>query len=94
MENSLNKFDDFYHEIKRTIVSHYGNEDESIKKALNHLEKVIDYNVPFGKKLRGLCTYESSLILLNNQSSNMMETKAKALGWCIELVNIYPPSSS
>jgi geranylgeranyl pyrophosphate synthase len=89
MENTLKKFDDFYHELKKTIISHYRDDDDSslsINKALNHLEKVIDYNVPFGKKLRGLCTYESFLILQNNESNENMEVKAKVLGWCIELV--------
>jgi geranylgeranyl pyrophosphate synthase len=83
------KFDDFYAELKTTLLTNY--QDESVRKALEHLDKVIDYNVPHGKKLRGLCTYESYLVL-NNEKTD--ENKAIALGWCIELVylndrNIY-----
>ena len=47
---------------------------------------MIDYNVPHGKKLRGMCTYESFAILSNNEASIEYINKAKALGWCIELV--------
>lgn len=89
MEDTLKKFDDFYYKLKKNIILQYRDDDDSslsINKALNHLEKVIDYNVPFGKKLRGLCTYESFLILKNNESNENMEEKAKALGWCIELL--------
>ena len=52
---------------------------------------MIDYNVPHGKKLRGLCVYES-LSLLIDKNANESQTKelldqAKAIGWCIEFVS-------
>lgn len=47
---------------------------------------MIDYNVPHGKKLRGMCTFESYAILSNNEAPAGFVDKAKALGWCIELV--------
>ena len=39
----LNEFDEFYKEMKEVLITDYNKSEESIRKVLNHLEKVINF---------------------------------------------------
>ena len=98
----LKLFDDFYvNKLKPKIFEKYTNEIDCIRKITERFENMIDYNAPHGKKLRGLCAYESLVNLLDlNESDPSQNTnkilhcdveslidQAKAIGWCIEFVS-------
>lgn len=85
MSTSLTNFDSFFQDLKNAMLNDFQHEP-NLKTTLERLEKMIDYNVPHGKKLRGMCTYESFAILSNNEAPIEYINKAKALGWCIELL--------
>jgi hypothetical protein len=97
----LKLFDEFYlNKLKPKIFEKYKNDIECIKKITDRFESMIDYNVPHGKKLRGLCAYESLIELLDlneidpaqnkdkafNYDVESLIDQAKAIGWCIEFV--------
>jgi len=97
----LKLFDEFYlNKLKPKIFEKYKNDIECIKKITDRFENMIDYNVPHGKKLRGLCAYESLINLLDlnendpahnkdkvlNYDVDSLIDQAKAIGWCIEFV--------
>ena len=102
-KTNLDEFDEFYKTKLKPILlnKNYDNETKCIKDVIDRFEKMVDYNVPHGKKLRGLCVYESFLHLLdlnenknnnnlgklNDYDLNQLIEDAKAIGWCIEFVN-------
>lgn len=91
-KNALAEFDEFYKlKLKPNLFNDYQNAPQCIKNIIKRFDHMIDYNVPHGKKLRGLCVYES-LSLLIDKNANESQTKelldqAKAIGWCIEFVS-------
>ena len=102
-KTNLDEFDEFYKtKLKPILFKNYDNETKCIKDVIERFEKMVDYNVPHGKKLRGLCVYESFLQLLdlneskneknlgniNGYDLNFLIEDAKAIGWCIEFVNL------
>jgi farnesyl diphosphate synthase len=92
----LAEFDEFYaSKLKPRLLDRYKDEVECIRKTIERFDRMLDYNVPHGKKNRGLCVYESYLGLLDKNSTNCPDDlanresrieQAKALGWCIEFV--------
>lgn len=92
----LAEFDEFYaSKLKPRLLDRYKDEVECIRKTIERFDRMLDYNVPHGKKNRGLCAYESYLGLLDKSSTNCPDDlanresrieQAKALGWCIEFV--------
>jgi len=89
----LAEFDDFY-KTKLKVKLFHDNETqpECIKNIIKRFDSMIDYNVPHGKKLRGLCVYESFCVLtneINDKSAVNSELldQAIAIGWCIEFVS-------
>jgi farnesyl diphosphate synthase len=92
-DNHLKRFDDFFTiQLKPKLREKYSNIGEPcILNVIERFEKMIDYNVPHGKKLRGLCVYES-LCILNNlpfTSNDESLNNAIAIGWCIEVVSLF-----
>lgn len=89
MASILEQFDEFYvAKLKDRLFATYVNQPQCILDANKRFEQMIDYNVPHGKKLRGLCVYESVLLLLEAEKQNEeLMDQAKAIGWCIEFVN-------
>ena len=84
----LKEFDQFYYNnIRPKIMESYFNEPECIKNIISRFENMVDYNVPHGKKLRGMCVYESFLnLLIEDEIDQNSIQEAKAIGWCIEFV--------
>jgi hypothetical protein len=101
----LKLFDEFYsNKLKPKLFERFAGQTECIKNVNDRFENMIDYNVPHGKKLRGICAYESLVNLLDlsetdsswnqskqlpaNYDANCLIEQAKAIGWCIEFVSI------
>ncbi|CAF0855251.1 unnamed protein product [Brachionus calyciflorus] len=96
--NRLHEFDEFYqNKLKQKLLQRFNLEPKCIQNVIKRFDEMIDYNVPHGKKLRGLCVYESFLHLMdidpqdpkstfNNFDSNVLIDQAKAIGWCIEFL--------
>ena len=94
----IKDFDQFYQtRLKPALsnkyaLSQYG---QSLRLVLNRFDHVIDYNVPHGKKMRGMCTYESVSQLIGSSAIEFLKKadhaklldQSKAIGWCIELVS-------
>ena len=51
--------------------------------------QVNEYNVPFGKKNRGMAVVEMYHFLVKDNVSEENLNLARILGWCIEWVNKY-----
>lgn len=95
--NRLKEMDEFFKtKLKARLFKDYSNEPLCIRKVIDRFDNMIDYNVPHGKKIRGLCAYESISLLLNlnfddenfNRSDLLVE-QALAVSWCIEFVCNY-----
>ena len=54
------------------------------------LFQVLRYNVPHGKKNRGLFVVQAYKYLVKQPDEDNIYI-ARVLGWCIELVNFSPP---
>jgi hypothetical protein len=104
--NNLKEFDEFFKsKLKNKLFEIYHKEEQSecIKKVIDRFRAMVDYNIPHGKKLRGLCSFESLLHLVGldinkqpyeskylsekNYDPNKLVEEAKAIGWCIEFVS-------
>lgn len=85
----LKAFDEFYkNKLKHRLFEKFSNEPLCIKKVNERFEFMIDYNTPHGKKLRGLCAFESLLYLAEEaQRDEALIEQTKAIGWCIEFVS-------
>lgn len=92
--NRLKEMDAFYKQtIKSRLFKEFPEEPLCIRHVIERFDGMIDYNVPHGKKIRGLCAYESLAILLNlnlddenaQADRNLME-QALAVAWCIEFL--------
>jgi hypothetical protein len=86
--DKLKHFDEFYFsKLKPRLVEQFSHEPQCLQKIVQRFELMTDYNVPHGKKLRGLCVYESFLNLQYETNFDLKSVdEAKAIGWCIEFV--------
>jgi len=92
--NRLKEMDAFFkNTLKSRLFKDYAKEPECIRNVIDRFDGMIDYNVPHGKKIRGLCVYESLSILLNlnlddesSEKNNILIEQALATAWCIEFV--------
>ncbi|XP_027869393.1 farnesyl pyrophosphate synthase isoform X1 [Xiphophorus couchianus] len=65
-------------------------QDPGLADALNRLREILDYNVPGGKKNRGLSVIGSLRELLPpSQLSQDTVQKALMVGWCIEMLQAF-----
>jgi farnesyl diphosphate synthase len=82
-------FDDTYNQILTDLNSNPFKCKE-FSKANEWLKKVMDYNVPHGKRNRGLSLVITYHLLASDHSrSDQSLHKARVLGWCIELFQAY-----
>ncbi|KAK6191276.1 hypothetical protein SNE40_003007 [Patella caerulea] len=65
-----------------------GLKDIEISDAIQWFKKVIEYNVPFGKKNRGIAVVTSYCQLVTNPTKDNIR-RARVLGWCVELLQAY-----
>ena len=88
---TLAEFDDFYEtKLKSKLFEEYENAPECIRNIIKRFDSMIDYNAPHGKKLRGLCVYESLSLLVEDRDTltkSKLLDQGKAIGWCVEFVS-------
>lgn len=71
-------FPDVVQELNQRVTSQY-----ALRDVTNHLEKALEYNVPHGKKIRGLTAVLAYKGLIKNEEEYR---QAYLLGWCMELL--------
>ncbi|KAK2144097.1 hypothetical protein LSH36_785g01038 [Paralvinella palmiformis] len=81
----LELFDEVFPKLVSDIVEN-GLQQSEVKDALSWFKKVCEYNVPFGKKNRGLTVVHSYKYLASKVTENELQ-QARILGWCVELVS-------
>lgn len=92
--NRLKEMDAFFRDIlKARLFKDYTKEPACIRNIIERFDGMINYNVPHGKKIRGLCVYESLSILLNLDlddekcdRDNLLIEQTLATAWCIEFL--------
>jgi len=96
--SNLAVFDEFFvNTLKPRLFNKYAtqqkdgqqqpNQQQGVLKVIKRFEEMVDYNVPHGKKLRGLCTYESLKSLTSDKEvSTDLINQSKSIGWCIEFM--------
>ncbi|CAL8143160.1 unnamed protein product [Orchesella dallaii] len=81
--NEVQEFEAEYHHLVEDFIA--GSEMRDIPLTLKWIEKVLNYNVPHGKKVRGLMVPMTYKCLVKDPN----ETEIKlvyVLGWCVEIL--------
>lgn len=86
--NELEQFDALFPTLVDDLTSSISNEKE-ISAALKWFKRVCEYNVPFGKKNRGMMVVQAFSILKDTDITEDELHKARILGWCIEWLQAY-----
>jgi len=90
----LKELDAFFNQtIKARLFKDYANEPDSLKNIIERFSFMVDWNVPHGKKLRGLSAYQSVMILLDidleqtdNKNNHHLIEQSLAISWAIEFL--------
>ncbi|ODM99218.1 Farnesyl pyrophosphate synthase [Orchesella cincta] len=86
-KDELEEFESIYAEIVEAVVkSNASNmEEEEMELVTEWMVKAMDYNIPKGKKLRGLMVPNTYRNLIKNPTKKNMKL-AFVLGWCVEIL--------
>ncbi|KAI1280531.1 Farnesyl pyrophosphate synthase [Halotydeus destructor] len=89
MEQELAAFNSTFHRIRRDLIASEKNEE--ISEALKWFDKVIMYNVPHGKRNRGLALVSAYSQLAAEKGVECAENveRARVLGWCVEVMQTF-----
>ncbi|XP_013413552.1 farnesyl pyrophosphate synthase [Lingula anatina] len=85
----LQKFDEVFQQLVDDITKQ-GLKDGEIHDAFKWFKEVCEYNVPFGKKNRGMAVVSSYRYLVTEDKlteDNL--NKARILGWCVEWLQAF-----
>lgn len=80
--SELEQFEEVFPEII-DILSQRWSMNKEISDALDWFKEVSEYNVPFGKKNRGISVVTSYKLLVNDATDEDVKL-ARVLGWCVE----------
>ncbi|XP_059173023.1 farnesyl pyrophosphate synthase-like [Physella acuta] len=83
----LNEFDAVFIEIVETLTKD-GKENCEISDAYNWFKEALEYNVPHGKKNRGISVVTSFKKLVQDPSEEDIKL-AQIMGWCVELLQAF-----
>ncbi|XP_064635411.1 farnesyl pyrophosphate synthase-like [Lineus longissimus] len=87
--SELEEFDVVFQTIVDDLITK-GAKDAEIGDAMIRFREVLEYNVPHGKKNRGVSVVTSYKFLVNgDQQTNKDLLRARVLGWCVELLQAY-----
>lgn len=86
-QTELEQFDDVFPEIINVLYSKWSDHAE-IKDGLDWFKQVSEYNVPFGKKNRGISVVTTYKLLNPNAAPDDIKL-ARILGWCIEWLQAF-----
>ncbi|XP_070566291.1 farnesyl pyrophosphate synthase-like [Ptychodera flava] len=83
-------FDNFYRELSSTLIQRSIDNFE-VQDAIDRFKIVLDYNVPFGKKNRGLTVVASYRALARPEDLENEDClkRVMAVGWCVELFQAF-----
>ncbi|KAH9491468.1 hypothetical protein Btru_044905 [Bulinus truncatus] len=84
VSSELSEFDAVFDELVNDVTKD-GLLDKEIKSAFAWFKEVLIYNVPHGKKNRGLSVVTSFKHLVPNASDEDIKI-ARVMGWCVELL--------
>ncbi|KAL3842660.1 hypothetical protein ACJMK2_020650 [Sinanodonta woodiana] len=87
MSQELDLFDAVFPELV-TFLTEKGLNDPEIADASKWFKEVLEYNVPYGKKNRGISVITSYRMLVPNSSDEELHI-ARVLGWCIEWLQAF-----
>ncbi|XP_022096427.1 farnesyl pyrophosphate synthase-like isoform X2 [Acanthaster planci] len=88
-KDDANRFHDVFKGLLRDITEDDAANPE-IQDAALRFEKMMDYNIPHGKRNRGLTTVASFRYLASaSQATDANLHKAMVLGWCVEWLQAY-----
>ncbi|KAL5007681.1 hypothetical protein ScPMuIL_016487 [Solemya velum] len=85
--SELEQFDDIFPELVESLTK-IGLKDNQICDAVSWFKEVLEYNVPFGKKNRGLAVVTSYRLLVDKPTEENIKL-AQILGWCVELLQAF-----
>ncbi|KAK6191277.1 hypothetical protein SNE40_003008 [Patella caerulea] len=86
-KTELEEFDALFPELVKDLTN-IGLKDAEISDAIDWFKEVIEYNVPFGKKNRGIAVVTSYCQLVTNPTDDDIK-RARILGWCIEIFQAF-----
>ncbi|VDI52208.1 farnesyl diphosphate synthase [Mytilus galloprovincialis] len=86
--SELEQFDDLFPEIVNILHQRWSSDNKEITDALNWFKEVSEYNVPFGKKNRGISVVTTYKLLVKDFSNEDIKL-ARILGWCIEWLQAF-----
>lgn len=87
-KTDLEHFDELFPVLVEDLTK-YGLKDGEISDAMEWFKKVCEYNIPHGKKNRGLTVVHSYRYLVGENATDENMKLANLLGWCIELLQAY-----
>ncbi|XP_013071869.2 farnesyl pyrophosphate synthase-like [Biomphalaria glabrata] len=84
VSTELSEFDAIFEELVENLTKE-GLQDKEIKDAFTWFKEVLIYNVPHGKKNRGISVVTSFKHLVPDASEDDIKI-ARVMGWCVELL--------
>jgi len=85
--SELEKFDELFPVLVDNLTKQ-GLKDDEITSAMKWFKRVLEYNVPHGKKNRGLTVVQSYRYLVPNPTDEDIRI-AQVIGWCTELLQAF-----
>lgn len=85
--SELEQFDDLFPVLLNDLTDQ-SNTNSEIKDALEWFKEVSEYNVPFGKKNRGLSVVTSYKMMVPDYTDKDVKL-ARILGWCVEWLQAF-----
>jgi len=87
-DTDLQDFDAVFSTLVKDLTAPTPKEQE-IDVCKQWFKRVCEYNVPFGKKNRGMMVVQSYKLLKGNDATEEDLHRARILGWCIEWLQAY-----
>lgn len=87
VQTELEKFDDIFPELVDSLINP-GLRDAEVADAAQWFRDVLEYNVPHGKKNRGMFVVMAYKFLVKDPHDDELKM-ARILGWCIELLQAF-----
>lgn len=83
-------FDATFHRIMNAIIP--DNPKDELKEVMDWFRKVFLYNVPHGKRNRGLAVVDTARLIAEQEKRNATEDEledSRILGWTVEILQAY-----